>query len=128
MSIYPIETEKMTQPTVAALPVIPVNEEFAIAGQLQAAQMSAAAALGFRSIINTRPDGEAGPDQPTHASIEAAAKAAGLEYVFIPISPSTQTEADIQAMKAVLKTLPRPMLGFCRSGNRVKRLYDLARA
>jgi uncharacterized protein (TIGR01244 family) len=118
----------MTQPTAAALPVIPVNEEFAIAGQLQAAQMSAAAAMGFRSIINTRPDGEAGPDQPTHASIEAAAKAAGLEYVFIPISPSTQTEADIQAMKAVLKTLPRPMLGFCRSGNRVKRLYDLAHA
>jgi uncharacterized protein (TIGR01244 family) len=105
-----------------------VNEEFAVAAQLHAEHMQAAAAQGFRSIINSRPDGEAGPDQPSNASLEAAAKAAGLAYVFIPIPPGSQTEADILAMQAALKTLPRPMLGFCRSGTRVKRLYDLALA
>jgi uncharacterized protein (TIGR01244 family) len=118
----------MSLPNAAALAVLPVNEEFAIAGQLHAEQMHAAAAQGFRSVINTRPDGEAGPEQPLNASIEAAAKAAGLAYAFIPIPPGSQTEADIQAMQDALKVLPRPMLGFCRSGNRVKRLYDLARA
>ncbi len=117
----------MSQPAANALPVIPVNSEFSIVGQLDAEQMKAAAAMGFRAIINTRPDGEAGPNQPSHSSIAAAAQAAGMEYVFIPIPPGTQTEADIQAMRDALKALPRPMLGFCRSGNRVKRLYDLAR-
>jgi uncharacterized protein (TIGR01244 family) len=123
-----LENKSMNSPNSNPLTVMPVNEEFAIAGQLYAAQMQAAAAQGFRSVINTRPDGEAGQEQPSNASIEAAAKAAGLAYAFIPIPPGSQTEADIHAMQAALKTLPRPMLGFCRSGNRVKRLYDLARA
>ena len=118
----------MTESSTASIPVIPVNDEFAVAAQLHSEQMKSAAAMGFRAIINTRPDGEAGPDQPSHASIQAAAKAAGMEYVFIPIPPGTQTEADIQEMRAALKTLPQPMLGFCRSGIRVKRLYDLARS
>ena len=40
--------------------------------------MAEAAAAGFRSVINNRPDFEGGPTQPTNASIEAAARAAGL--------------------------------------------------
>jgi uncharacterized protein (TIGR01244 family) len=111
----------------ANLPVMAVNQEFAIAGQMQPEQMQTAYALGFRSVINTRPDGEAGPDQPSHRSLEAAAKAAGLEYRFIPIPPGSQTEADILTMRNAVSTLPKPMLGFCRSGTRVKRLYELAK-
>jgi uncharacterized protein (TIGR01244 family) len=111
-----------------ALPIIPVNEEFAVAAQLSAAQVHDVNAMGFRALLNTRPDGEGGPDQPSHAEISAAAKALGLAYVFIPISPSTQTDADVVQMREALKTLPRPILGFCRSGNRVRRLYDLAQA
>jgi len=46
------------------------------------------AQAGFKSVINNRPDFEGGPDQPTNASIEAAAKAAGLRYAFLPVQPA----------------------------------------
>ena len=36
--------------------------------------MAAVAKAGFRSVVNNRPDGEAGPQQPTSAAIEAAAE------------------------------------------------------
>jgi protein tyrosine phosphatase (PTP) superfamily phosphohydrolase (DUF442 family) len=32
------------------------------------------------------PDFEHGPDQPTNAAIEVAAKAAGIEYRYLPVS------------------------------------------
>ena len=49
------------------------------------AAMAEAARAGFRSVVNNRPDFEGGPDQPTNAAIEAAARAAGLEYRFLPV-------------------------------------------
>ncbi|HEX4896713.1 MAG TPA: sulfur transferase domain-containing protein [Solimonas sp.] len=80
--------------------------------------MALAAQAGFRSVVNNRPDFEHGPDQPTNAAIEAAAKAAGLEYRFLPVSGGHQTPEQIEAMARLLDELPRPLLMFCRSGAR----------
>ena len=33
-----------------------------------------------------------------------------------------------QVMKAAMARMPQPVLGFCRSGARIKRLYDLSQA
>ena len=55
-----------------------LTADIAVAGQLDPAAMAEAAAAGFRSVVNNRPDFEGGPTQPTSASIEAAARAAGL--------------------------------------------------
>ena len=116
----------MNLPNVTPLPVNQINSTFAIAPQMQAEHIAQIAGMGFKTVINSRPDFEAGPDQPTNASIQAAAEQAGLTYVFIPIPPNTQTEADIETMRQVLAKVPTPILGFCRSGNRVGRLYGLA--
>jgi uncharacterized protein (TIGR01244 family) len=62
-------------------------------------------------------------DQPTNAAIEAAAKAAGLEYRFLPVSGGGQTPEQIAAFAALLDELPRPLLAFCRSGARSTNLY-----
>ena len=45
-----------------------LNADFAVAPQLDASDMSEAAKAGFRSVINNRPDGEGGPDQPLNAA------------------------------------------------------------
>jgi sulfide:quinone oxidoreductase len=63
-----------------------LSENLLVSSQLLVTDVATAVALGIRSIINNRPDGEA-PDQPSSAEIEAAAKAAGLGYRHIPVPP-----------------------------------------
>ena len=101
----------------------PVAADVCVAPQLTPAAMAEAAALGFRSVVNNRPDFEHGPDQPTNASIEAAARAAGLEYRFLPVDGRWQSPEQIAAFAQLLRELPRPLLVFCRSGARSTKLY-----
>lgn len=103
-----------------------IAPDVSVAGQLDEAAMAEAARAGFRAVVNNRPDHEGGPDQPTSASIEAAAQAAGLEYRYLPVSGAYQSPEDAARMAALLQELPRPLLMFCRSGARSARLYMLA--
>ena len=99
-----------------------------VAGQLTPDAMAEAARAGFRSVVNNRPDFEGGAEQPTSAQIEAAARAAGLEYRFLPVASNVQSPDDIAAFAKLAAELPRPMLMFCRSGARSARLYQAAQA
>ncbi len=109
-----------------SLPLRQVAPDVCVAPQLAPEAMAEAARLGFRSVVNNRPDFEHGPDQPTNASIEAAARAAGLEYRFLPVSGGFQTPEQIAAFAQLLDELPRPLLAFCRSGARSTNLYAQA--
>lgn len=108
------------------LPAHRLNDDIAVAPQLTPAAMAEVARAGFRSVINNRPDFEAGPAQPTNAAIEAAARAAGLEYAFLPVASGFQTVEQAQAMAELMERLPKPVLAFCRSGTRSGRLYMMA--
>jgi uncharacterized protein (TIGR01244 family) len=108
------------------LPVRAVAPDVCVAPQLSPEAMAEAARAGFRSVVNNRPDFEHGPDQPTNAAIEAAAKAAGLEYRFLPVESAYQTPEEVAAFAQLLAELPRPILAFCRSGARSTRLYQQA--
>lgn len=110
------------------LPIRPIAPDVCVAPQLDPAAMAEAARLGFRSVVNNRPDFEEGADQPTHASIEAAAQAAGLEYRYLPVSGAYQSPEEIAAFAVLMRELPRPVLLFCRSGARSTRLYQAALA
>ncbi len=106
----------------APLPIRAVAPDIAVAPQLTPEAMAAVAAAGFRSVINNRPDFEHGPDQPTSAAVEAAAKAAGLEYRFLPVDGGYQSPEQIAEFAQLMRDLPRPVLAFCRSGARSTRL------
>jgi len=110
------------------IPVHAIAEDVCVAPQLDASAMAAAKAAGFRSVINNRPDFEGGPTQPTNADIEAAARAAGLEYAFLPVSGGYQSPEEIARCAQLLATLPRPLLMFCRSGARSTKLFVAAQA
>lgn len=112
----------------APLPLRQVGADVCVAPQLLPEQMAEAARLGFRSVINNRPDFEEGPGQPTSAQIEAAAQAAGLAYAYLPVSPAVQTPQEIERFAELLDELPRPVLAFCRSGTRSGKLYAAATA
>jgi uncharacterized protein (TIGR01244 family) len=107
----------------STLPLRAIAPDVCVAPQLTPEAMAEAARAGFRSVVNNRPDFEFGPDQPTNASIEAAARAAGLEYRFLPVSGSFQTPEQIAAFARLLDELPRPILAFCRSGSRSANLF-----
>lgn len=110
------------------LPFRPVAPDVCVAPQLSPESMAEAARTGFRSVINNRPDFEEGPQQPTNASIEAAARAAGLEYRFLPVQGGYQSPEEIAAFARLLGELPRPILAFCRSGARSTRLIVAAQS
>ncbi|MEX8497751.1 MAG: TIGR01244 family sulfur transferase [Leptothrix ochracea] len=111
---------------MSALPIQQISPDVCVAPQLDPAAMAAAAAAGFRSVINNRPDFEGGPDQPTSAAVEAAAQAAGLIYAFLPVSGMYQSPEEIARFRALLDTLPKPILAFCRSGARSTKLFIAA--
>ena len=97
---------------------------FVAVRQLTVGDVSQAAAAGIRLIVNNRPDGEE-PGQPSSAEIEAAARAAGLDYRHIPVDGGFPPET----VAAMAEALDRgPVLAFCRSGTRSTFLWALARA
>lgn len=106
-----------------SLPLSQIAADVCVAPQLTPEAMADAAAAGFRSVVNNRPDHEGGPDQPTSAQIEAAARAAGLEYRYLPVQGGYQSPEEIAQFALLLEELPRPLLAFCRSGARSTRLY-----
>ena len=106
-----------------SLPLQALTPDICAAPQLSPEAMAEAAAMGFKSVVNNRPDFEHGPDQPTSAAIQAAAEAAGLEYRHLPVAGGYQSPAEIEAFARLLAELPRPLLVFCRSGARSTRLF-----
>lgn len=111
-----------------SLPIRPVAPDVYVAPQLDPGAMAEAARAGFRSVINNRPDFEHGPNQPTNADIERAARDAGLEYRFLPVSGSHQTSEEIASFAGLIEVLPRPLLVFCRSGARSTKLFVAAQS
>lgn len=98
-----------------------VSPEFSISGQITPEDVAEIAASGFKSIVCARPDNE-DAGQPDFASIEAAAKAAGIEAVHIPVS-GMLGERQIIRFHEAWANMPKPMFGYCRSGGRAGSLY-----
>jgi uncharacterized protein (TIGR01244 family) len=94
----------------------PVTETFSVSPQVSAADVAAAAAQGFTLIINNRPDGEA-PGQATGAEIEAAARAAGLDYLAAPVV-GRPSPAQVAAVREAVAGAKGKVLAYCRSGTR----------
>lgn len=111
-----------------ALPLQPLSADVCAAPQLEPAAMAEAAQTGFKSVINNRPDFEGGPEQPTSASIEAAARLAGLQYAYLPVAGGYQSPEEIAQFGELLQQLPKPILVFCRSGARSSKLFYAATA
>jgi uncharacterized protein (TIGR01244 family) len=96
-----------------------------VAGQIAPADVAEAAAQGVTMVVNNRPDGEA-PGQPSSAEIEAAARVAGIGYLYLPIAGGFDP-AQVRAMAQALGEEAQ-LLAFCTSGTRSTYLWALARA
>lgn len=99
----------------------------AVASQINASDLPAIAAAGFRAIVCNRPDGE-GPDQPSFREIEAAAREHGIEARYLPIESGRVGDADAVRFGELTQTLPAPVLAYCRTGMRAATLWALVEA
>jgi uncharacterized protein (TIGR01244 family) len=106
---------------------ITLTDDIFVAPQIDSAAVASARQLGITLIINNRPEDES-PDQTPGAEIEGAARAAGINYVAIPIGHGGFSQPQVDAMVAALETADGKILAYCRSGTRSTLLWALAEA
>ena len=100
-----------------------INDEYAVAGQITVEDLEQIKAMGFKSIVCNRPDEEE-PGQPSFAEISAKAQELGIEIKHIPVGRMGVDADAVSGMVDALDELPRPMLGYCRSGARSTAIYE----
>jgi uncharacterized protein (TIGR01244 family) len=104
-----------------------LSDRIFVTPQVDPADLQALADAGFRSIISNRPDGEE-PGQPDWATIEHAARDAGMAARHIPVTPGAMTAEEAAEFAAALSELPGPVVSFCRTGMRSASLWALSNA
>jgi uncharacterized protein (TIGR01244 family) len=104
-----------------------ISDHVSVATQISLEDIPALKAAGFTTIINNRPDGEA-YDQAPSADVEAAARAAGLDFHFIPLGRDGVSDEMIEQERAALEGSAGPVLCYCRSGTRSTTLWALSQA
>lgn len=104
-----------------------IDDKISVSPQITLEDVAAAKAEGVTLIINNRPDGEE-PSAPQSADIKAAAEAAGISYISIPITHSGFSAPQVEAMIAALAAAKGKTLAYCRSGTRSTLLWSLAQA
>ncbi len=102
-----------------------LTDDIFVAPQIDVAAVAEAARQGVVLIVNNRPEDES-PDQVRGEDIAAAAAAAGLGYVAIPITHAGFSQPQVEAMVAALEGAAGPVLAYCRSGTRSTLLWALA--
>jgi uncharacterized protein (TIGR01244 family) len=104
-----------------------LDDRTLVSGQLTPDQVADLKTQGVTMLVNNRPDNE-DEGQPLSSDMEAAARAAGLEYRHIPIRYGIGP-SDIEAMrKAIHAAGDGKLLAFCRGGNRSTLAWAVARS
>ncbi len=93
-----------------------VTADFAVAPQILPEDLASIAAAGFKRVISNRPDAEV-PPALSSAAMAAAAQAAGLDYVHVPIV-GMPSPAQVAMIFAGVDSADGPVLAYCRSGTR----------
>ncbi|MCK6441222.1 TIGR01244 family sulfur transferase [Elstera cyanobacteriorum] len=102
-----------------------LSDTLAISPQIQTTDVTRLVAAGFKSIVCNRPDGEESC-QPAFATIAAAAEAAGIRAVHLPVVSGAITGDQVRAFADLLDRLPTPIFAYCRSGGRCEMLWTQA--
>lgn len=105
----------------------PLTPTLSVTAQIRIDDLDAIQAVGFRSLVCNRPDGES-PDQTAYDAIAAAAKARGMAIAWLPTETGKVTNEQGEAFGPLIESLPGPVLAYCRSGLRSSTLWALSQA
>jgi uncharacterized protein (TIGR01244 family) len=101
----------------------PLSPTVSVSAQLALDDMPAVAAAGFGRVISNRPDGEE-PGQPSASQMEAAARDAGLAFVWVPVTGLPGSDQVAAVAASLADGVPTVM--FCRSGMRSASAWAMA--
>lgn len=104
-----------------------ITPRYAVAPQIDPAEIAEIAAAGFTAIICNRPDEEVPPPYRADA-MEQAARAAGLAFHRLPLTHQTMTPDRIAAQRAIIDTTEGKVLAYCASGTRSSVIWSLGQA
>ncbi len=108
------------------LPARPLAPGISISEQLQPQAMDVARRK-FTTVIDMRPDGEAG-DEPSSEQMGAAARSMNLKFIYVPVPHGDIPESVVTSLSAALAGQHGPVLLYCRSGRRAARSWSLVEA
>lgn len=105
-----------------------LTDRILVSPQISVEQVAEAKAQGVTLILNNRPDDEE-PGQVNGAEIEAAAQAAGIAYLAVPVAHGGFAPWQLDGMAQALEQAGEgKLLAYCRSGTRSTLLWALTRA
>jgi sulfide:quinone oxidoreductase len=99
-----------------------ISPFLSVSPQIYAAHMERIASMGFKTIINNRPDKET-DDQPMADDLVAEAAKNGIVLINQPVISGNVSYQDAVNFAAELKRAKGPVLAFCRSGTRCTTLW-----
>jgi len=101
-----------------------LHDDMSVCGALEATDFKNIAELGYKTIINMRPDDEKW-GQLNASEARKAAEAAGLSYVHIPVPVNGLTEDMVDMFSKALDETSGPYLAHCASGRRAAIVWAL---
>jgi uncharacterized protein (TIGR01244 family) len=97
-----------------------LHERLAVSGTISPEAMKQLKAMGFRTVVDLRTEAEGTAEE------KAAVEALGLRYVSVPVTPSTLSLKDVEAVAGVLADgAAAPVLLHCAASNRVGGVYGV---
>ena len=104
-----------------------LTNDIAVCPQIVEEDLMDIKALGYKTIVCHRPDGE-GADQVNFTEISTAAAALGIKTIYQPVVSGKITDEDVQAFKQILAEAEFPLFAYCRTGTRSTTLWSLAQS
>ena len=105
----------------------PLTDRYAVSPQIDPEDLPAIAAAGYKMVINNRPCAEIPPSHQADV-MEAAVRAAGLDYVVLPITHATLGPDLAAAQRDACAGCDGPVLAYCASGTRSTFAWALGHA
>ncbi len=102
-----------------------VSHKYGVSGQIEPDDLRIVAQAGYKSVVCIRPDNEEA-GQPKFDDIASTAYAFDIQTAYIPVSGAA-TRSQLTQFRELCERLPKPVLGYCRSGARAATIYRSAR-
>ncbi|MCA0961596.1 TIGR01244 family sulfur transferase [Salipiger bermudensis] len=107
--------------------MIELTPGYSVSPQIALEDVQAAADAGITLVICNRPDAEV-PPELSHRAMEEAARAAGVAFVYIPVTNESLTLEQVTQQADLLAKAEGPVLAYCRSGTRCSIVWAMGKA
>ncbi len=100
-----------------------ITDDYSVCDQISASDVALIKAMGFKSIMCNRPDGEEF-GQPSAEIIKQAAKSHNIDFYHVPMGRTGISMTTMAEFRKVINEAKKPVFAYCRSGNRCTILWN----